>query len=97
MRVRLHADADAELSEAAVYLEIERAGYGERFLRAYMSARDLVVTYPEIGESCGPRVRRKRIQGFRYDIIYRVQPGEIFVLAIAHHSRLPHYWRPRLR
>ena len=96
MRVRLHAAADAELSDAAVYLETERTGYGERFLLAYMAARDLVLAYPNIGESCGRRVRRKRIRGFRYDIIYRVELGEIFILAIAHHSRWPRYWQSRL-
>jgi len=97
MRVRLHAAADAELSEFAVHIESERDGYSERFLRAFAHARDLIVAYPEIGERCGRRVRRKRIRGFRYDIIYRLAADEIFILAIAHHSRQPGYWRPRLR
>lgn len=97
MHVRLHSEADGELSEAAAYLERERPGYGDKFIAAFIHERDLLLAYPKIGERCGHRARRTLIEGFRYDVIYRLDADEIFIVAIAHHSRRSNYWRPRLR
>jgi toxin ParE1/3/4 len=32
---------------------------------------------------------------FPYTVLYRVKNDEIFVTAVAHHSRRPGYWRRR--
>lgn len=97
MRVVLHAEADIELAEGAAFIERERAGYGARFIAAFLGARDLLTRFPRAGPRTASRNRRKRISGFRYDIVYRLRRGDIYVLAIAHHSRKPNYWRRRLR
>ncbi len=43
-----------------------------------------------------PDIRRYRIIGFPYNILYRLVGSEIEVLAIAAHRRRPDYWRERL-
>lgn len=41
--------------------------------------------------------RRKVLSRFPYSIFYVVENDTVIVVAIAHHTRRPGYWRPRLR
>jgi len=43
------------------------------------------------------RVRRFILSGFPYDLVYVVLDDEIVIVAFAHHSRQPHYWKSRLQ
>ena len=95
MRAELHPIARAELLEIARYIEDRRTGYGQRFLRAFARARDYLLQYPHGGPKARG-ARRKRIMGFRYDVIYRVYHDLIFIVAIAHHRRKP-FWSHRFR
>jgi plasmid stabilization system protein ParE len=40
--------------------------------------------------------RRFVLQQFPYSVIYLVTNGDVLIVAIAHSSRRPHYWRRRL-
>jgi len=96
MRVEHHAEADQELLDQARYIEERRTGYGERFIAAFRDARDLISLYPRIGRKEG-RVRIWKMRRFKYKVVYVVRKDEILILAIAHTSRRPGYWRYRLR
>jgi plasmid stabilization system protein ParE len=93
----LHEEAEAELVEAAAYLEKERRGYGDRFLAAFESAREFVVAHPRSGRRKPFDVRAWSIQGFSYSIVYTLEADGVFIIAIAHHRRREDYWRSRLR
>ncbi len=95
MRAELHPVARAELVEIARYIDDRRTGYGGRFLKAFARARDYLLEYPHGGPKTRG-ARRKRIAGFKYDIIYRIYRDLIFIVAIAHHRRKP-FWRHRQR
>ncbi len=41
------------------------------------------------------RFRRARIGKFAYDVIFEILPAETLIVAVAHHSREPGYWRNR--
>jgi toxin ParE1/3/4 len=97
MSGELHAEADAELTEAAAYLERQRDGYGDRFLTAFGSAREFVIDHPRSGRSTHFGVRVWHVEGFPYNIVYALNGDEVFIVAIAHHRRRPGYWRSRLR
>lgn len=96
MRVENHAEADLELVEESRYIELQREGYGERFIAAFEDARDLISVYPRIGRKEG-RVRVRKIRRFKYNVIYAVRKDSILIVAIAHTSKRPGYWRHRLR
>jgi plasmid stabilization system protein ParE len=96
MRVEIHDEADQELVEGSLYIERERAGYGERLIAAFEDARDLIAAYPKIGRKEG-RVRVRPVHGFSYNIIYAVRKDSILIVAVAHQSRRPGYWLHRLR
>jgi plasmid stabilization system protein ParE len=42
-------------------------------------------------------IRVRRLGTFPYSIVYRVRDGVITVVAFAHTSRRPDYWRDRVR
>jgi hypothetical protein len=35
------------------------------------------------------------VHGFPYSVVYRVHRDDIYVIAVAHSSRRPDYWRHR--
>jgi plasmid stabilization system protein ParE len=59
-------------------------------------ARRSIVLFPCAAPLIGRRVRRFILSGFPYDMIYVASADEIVIVAIAHHSRLPGYWKGRL-
>ena len=95
MIVRFHPAAQEELVESAQYYEAVRPGVGVRFRDAVRTALDHIIAHPEIG---APRLRARRVKvkGFPYDLVYRVIALDIEVLALAHRSRRPGYWRRRV-
>jgi plasmid stabilization system protein ParE len=92
----LHADARRELDDAVAYLEAERSGAGLRFLDHFLDAVHLLRAYPRAGRAVGRRLRKYAIPATTYSIIYTIEAFGIFVVALAHQSRKPNYWRNRL-
>ena len=58
---------------------------------------ELIVAYPEIGElRPGRRPSRQfQVSGFPYKVAYRIREQDIYVVAVAHTSRRPDYWKGR--
>ncbi len=101
-RVRILEQAAEEAIEAAAWYEQERPGLGIEFDRAVNVAIDLledeIVPLTNMPGTAGARgIRRLILRRFPYDIVVREVPEEIIVVAIAHQSRRPGYWRNRLR
>ena len=100
--IRILEAAAEEAIAAADWYERERPGLGVEFGQAVNTALDLLedeivplVRMPgEAGERGAKRVVLKR---FPYDVVVRELPDETVVVAVAHHSRRPGYWRSRLR
>jgi plasmid stabilization system protein ParE len=44
----------------------------------------------------GRRLRRLLVPRFPYGLLYRVEDERIFIVAVAHFSRRPGYWRSRI-
>lgn len=94
MTLRFHPAAQDELIESALYYETARPGLGTSFRDTVQAVLDRIVAHPEIGAS-RRSTRRVMVAGFPYDIVYRVTPPDLEVLAVAHHRRRPGYWRRR--
>jgi len=95
--VVLHPAAKRELDEAIRYFDRSRTHYGFHFAEAVESWSQRIVTYPKMGRRAGRSVRRVVMTGWRYSILYTIEPDYIYVVAIAHQSRRQNYWRSRLR
>ncbi len=96
MEWQFHPEAEAEFIESAEYYEGEVPGLGLRFSRAVREALDLLLENPDIGSEQPYGFRSFVIGSFPYSIIYAAHENLLFVLAIAHGSRKPRYWKSRL-
>lgn len=97
----VHEDAE-EAVEASAWYERERTGLGVEFSEAVDAAIDLledeIIPLSSMPGAAGARgAKRLVLKRFPYDIVVRELPEEIVVVAVAHHSRRPGYWRDRLR
>lgn len=93
---RFHEAADTELTEAILYYDAKALGLGDRFLAEVKAATLRIEQYPEIAKVIDLDVRAKALTSFPYSLMYVVDPSEIFIVAVAHHSRRPAYWADRL-
>lgn len=96
MKSRFHEAADAELTEAIQYYDAKALGLGDRLLAEVKTAARQVEQYPEIAQVIDLGVRAKVLTSFPYSLVYVVDPSEIFIVAVGHHSRRPAYWAGRL-
>ena len=80
---------------------MEREGLGTEFANAVEIAIDLIEEdilplAPMPGKSGAKGVKRLILKRFPYDIVVIEGETEIVVIAVAHHSRKPGYWRERI-
>ena len=92
--LRIGHPASVELAEAVRWYEQKRTGLGGEFFDAVTDALEVVRTRPEIGAVAG-RTRSWLLTRFPYRLIYRVRDQDIYLVAIAHTSRRPGYWKNR--
>ena len=90
--------ASAELTAAIAWYEQQRSGLGNELLEAISDTINLIRAHPEIGS---PRLTRRpsrqlRVDRFPYNVVYRIRDHDIYVIAVAHSSRRPDYWKGRL-
>ena len=95
--VWFHADANAEMTEAAQYYEQRAFGLGLSFLDAVEAAVEKVLQEPEAYGLVGAEIRRKLVDRFPYSLLYAIDGERIRIVAVAHHKRRPGYWRSRRR
>ena len=96
MEWEFHPEAEAEFIESASYYEGEVPGLGRRFGRVVSEALELLLENPEIGSTQTDELRSFVLGSFPYSIIYATHGNLLFVLAVAHGSRKPGYWKSRL-
>lgn len=95
MNVQFHPDSTIELSEAAHFYEEHQEGLGERLLVAVEEAIAFIKKHPIIWHPDEQGRRKHRVKRFPYLIIFKIKNDTIFILAIAHTSRHPGYWKMR--
>ena len=86
-----------EFSEAVRWYEARRPGLGGEFFDEVGAILALIEANPEIGAtiSADGQTRRALVGRFPYQVVYRLRPTEIVIVAIAHLKRRPGYWKDR--
>ena len=92
----LHCEADVELTAAAKRYACRRPELARDFLHSFRAAKDAIEQQPDRFSFIEKPVRRVRIAGFPYRIVYEELDEVVHVLAIMHDSREPGYWKSRL-
>ncbi len=99
--LRFDDEAVEELEAAAAWYEARRMSLGIDFVRVVRDALDRVAENPQTWPSVRDvparlNVRRFLLRRFPYSIVFVELDNEIRVLAIAHSSREPGFWRNRV-
>lgn len=98
---RVHPDAEAEFLDAVRYYENKESGLGSQFDAEVASAVDDIQWHPEAwprfsGWDRLPVVRSRKVNVFPYQVVYFVNGEELVLVAFAHQSRRPGYWKHRI-
>lgn len=93
--VRFHPDADEELREATEWYLDRSVVAAEGFVREIDHAIERITEAPQRYPLTRYGRRRFVLLNYPYDVVYRVRPDEIEIVAVAHHARRPGYWRRR--
>ena len=98
MNLRLLRAARLELAHAIGWYEDQQPGLGDEFLAEVERALDLIARNPGAWPSWPnePRARRFLMRRFPYVVAYRTIGAQVTILAFAHTSRRPGYWRKRV-
>lgn len=101
MKVKVSKEATEELINAAVWYELEIPGLGEQLIHAFEQAAARLgepspPLVPESGEAAKLGAKRFILQRFPFSIVVVTNSQEVIVVAFAHHSRRPGYWRERV-
>ena len=83
------------MQAAAAYYAIRTPGIGEAFLDEIEQGLRRIQEFPRLWPVYESDYRRYLLQRFPYSLIYRIDPEEIFILAVAHLHRQPGYWKNR--
>lgn len=98
--VQEHPEARVEYLASIAYYEALRPGLGAELIDRFEEAIDAIRTGPETwpvlpdwhGE---PELRSRGVKTFRYRVVYYIRDDTVQIVAYAHASRKPGYWRTR--
>lgn len=92
-----HPEAATEYTEHVAFYKSLRKELGIRFHEAVKLVIANVCAMPDrYSAEFPPDIRRARVKGFPYNVIFREADGNIQILAVAHHRRRPLYWLNRV-
>ncbi len=94
--VILHEEAEEEFEAAQLWHLSHSKRSAERFTRAVRRVAEEALTYPTRYPEYDAEFREAGMTDYPYSVIYRALPsGDVQVIAVAHASRAPGYWRDR--
>lgn len=95
MNYWLHPEAREDLREAAsFYRDNAGTGLSQALLAEFEHSINLLLEHPRLGGRWHRR-RRYVMRRFPFAVIYSVSGDQLRILAVAHQSRRPGYWRGR--
>ena len=100
--IKVSAQAAQELAEAAAWYEQEQAGLGVKLLDEFEHALELLgeefaPLVPVPGEAARLGAKRLLLHRFPFSIVTIERDDQLIIVAVAHQSRKPGYWRERVQ
>ena len=100
-QVQIGRDAAQELEEAAAWYESEQQGLGFRLISSFEHAVQLLgdsnpPLTPVWGTAGKMGVQKLILHKFPFSVIVYEMEHTVVVVALAHHSRRPGYWKSRV-
>jgi toxin ParE1/3/4 len=97
MPISFLPEADQEMIEAALYYHSQSFGLGMDYLSEVEHAVHSIAASPHTWPILQGDLRRRLIRRFPYGVLYRIDPEEIVIVAIAHLRKKPGYWKKRVK
>ena len=97
MRYEFHPEAELELYEAASRYESEVPELGLRFADEVERVIHLLLEHSELGSRLDDELRHFVLRKFPFSVVYAVTEDFVYIVAVAHGSREPEYWRLRVQ
>jgi plasmid stabilization system protein ParE len=97
MKYEFHPEAEQELYETAARYESQIPELGLRFADEVERVVRLLLEHPEPGSRLNDELRHFVLRRFPFSVVYAVVADIVYVVAVAHGSREPGYWRPRVQ
>ena len=94
--VQFLPEAQGDVMSITLYYESESIGLGTRFKEALLRITRSITANPLIRRERREGYRRANMSGFPYYVVYIVADPVIIIVAVAHSSRHPDFWKPRL-
>ena len=96
MRYEFHPEALQEYDEAGHSYARKEPGLDLRFIVSVERAIEAILEDPLRWRRFDEDVRRCLTRVFPYAILYTIEDGYILIVAVAHCSREPGYWKHRI-
>lgn len=96
LNVNFLPGADADYQGALAWYRARSPQAAARFDAAVMEGVWRIGDRPELYALIDDRHRRYLLRRFPYSLIYRVEPSEVLVVAVAHSRRSASYWQDRV-
>lgn len=98
MKVKVSKEATRELQEASTWYEIQVPGLGHKLIREFEAAiNQLKRPYPPLlaidSKAAQFDAKKLRLKRFPFSLIVIIEHEITTVVALAHHSRKPNYWK----
>jgi plasmid stabilization system protein ParE len=98
--LRIHELAENELADAALWYERKQPGLGTALVELFDHAVErirsgVLPSNPVPGVTRSKNARRVLLRRFPYSIVFYEHADKIVIVAFAHSSRRPGYWRTR--
>ena len=93
---RLISTAMEEVAETIAHYNEVGVGVSRAFMRDLDRAIDILRVFPLTGVSVDNGFRSFPLHQYPFTIIYKVENDELIIMAVAHQSRRPEYWRDRM-
>jgi plasmid stabilization system protein ParE len=94
--VRLRAEAEQDLADAAAWYEKQQSGLARQFLDEVLATLSNVALNPAGYPTLWRDARRAIVRRFPFSVYCRIDEATIVVVGILHGSRHPQRWKARL-
>lgn len=96
MNFVFHPEAEAEFQFAIDYYEEVEPGLGYDFALEVLDAIHRAIDIPLAWTELTPYIRRSLVHRFPYGVLYGIENGTLYVIAVMNLHRHPDYWKVRL-
>ncbi len=90
-----HPDIFDEVKNSYDWYQNQASGLGDDFLLELEEAYQIIMELPNTWPKFQKDFRRFLLNKFPFSVIYKLNGGTIFIVAIMHNSRKPGYWKER--